>query len=94
MFAVFSGLSWFLRLISMAIFVWTLMSWIMPQSQVYRWLGNFVAPFLSPFRKLSMRISAKLGFGVDFSGWFAILALSLLTRLVWMVYGMLPLALR
>ena len=89
LYLVFQAVSIFIRVIYYGILVFTVMSWFRPQNKFYMILGRFVAPFILPFRRLSMLIMRKTRLPVDFSCWFAIITLSLANQLWWRLYYML-----
>ncbi len=94
MYTLFFAVDRFLRLISAAILVYCIMSWIAPNNRFYVMLERFVNPFIQPFRKLSMKLMARTGMRIDFSPWFTMIALNLLTEVLWTIYRFLPRGLR
>lgn len=86
LYLVFKSVSIFIRVIYVGILVFTIMSWFRPSNKFYYVLGRFVAPFIMPFRRLSMWIMRKTRLPIDFSCWFAIIGLSILDRLWWQLY--------
>ena len=86
---VFTAVSWFIRLIYTAILAFTIMSWFRPRNQFYVLLGRFIAPFVMPFRRLSMFIMRKVRVPVDLSLWTASISLIILNRLWWNLYYLL-----
>ena len=89
LYLVFRAVSIFIYVIRSAILVFTIMSWFRPRNGFYMFLGRFVAPFLMPFRRLSMLIIRKARIPVDFSCWFALIGLSLIDGLWWRLYYLL-----
>ena len=60
--------SWALRLVSIALLVYCVMSFVMPQSDLMRKAAVYVEPVLRPFRGLLYRYFPKLRMmPVDFS---------------------------
>ncbi len=94
MYTLFQAVSIFLNVIDTAIFVYVIMSWFSPRSRFYIWLVNFVTPFIKPFYRLSLKIMTRTGWRVDLSAWMAMIAISIIQRLLWVIYGMLPWFLR
>jgi len=94
MYTLFQAVSIFLSVIDTAIFVYVIMSWFQPRSRFYLWLVNFVTPFIKPFYRLSLKIMTRTGWRVDLSAWMAMIAISIIQRLLWVIYGMLPWFLR
>lgn len=77
---------WVLQLINLALLVYCVMTFVMPQSDLTRKAAGYVEPILDPFRKLLYRYFPKLrGMAVDFSPvavWVAIqIIISLLNLL-------------
>ena len=93
-FQIVTAISLFLRILSIALWVYVIMSWFSPRSRFYIWLVNFVTPFIKPFYRLSLKIMTRTGWRVDLSAWMAMIAISNIQRLLWVIYGMLPWFLR
>lgn len=88
---IFVGVDYFLTIIRYMILAYWILSFFRPNFRLYDMLESFLAPLLKPFRILNMKLMSKMrgGMMVDFSIWFALIALSLLQRLLWTVYFML-----
>jgi uncharacterized protein YggT (Ycf19 family) len=75
----------FLRVMDAALFIYVIMSWIAPRTQIYYVIGRFVEPFLRPFRVLSNRLLGRFALPIDFSVIFAFIGIEIiqifLTRL-------------
>lgn len=76
----------FLRLITTAILVYCVLSWFRPTFRAFEWLRRFIAPFVSPFQKLSMRVMRYFRAPVDFTCLFAIIGYQIVERLWWRLY--------
>ena len=83
----------FLRLISAAIVIYCVLSWFRPNFRAFFMLGRFIQPFLSPFRKLSMKLMRYFRAPVDFSCLLAVIGYQILQRLWWQLYYLLARAL-
>lgn len=83
---VFQAGSWFLRIVEYAILVYVVLSWFQPRNRAFYWLANFVAPFVRPFRRLSLWITARFRIPLDFSCWFAVFGLHIINNLWWRLY--------
>ena len=81
LYKVFQAGSYFLRILQTAILVYVVLSWFRPRFKLFFWLENFVAPFVRPFRRLSLWITARLRVPLDFSCWFAIIGLQIIDAL-------------
>ena len=79
----------FLRLITAAILIYCVLSWFRPTFRAYEVLGNFIQPFVAPFRKLSVKLMRYFRAPVDFSYFFAIIAYQIVERLWWRLYYLL-----
>ena len=89
LYSVFYAAQKFLEIISYAILFQCILSWIAPRSPLYFWLNRFTAPFVEPFRRLTYKLMSRWGSVVDFSCWFAMIAINILSRLLWYVYDFL-----
>lgn len=76
MYTVYRTGNIFLRIISAAILVYCVMTWFRPQNKFFYALAKFVMPFIRPFRRLSMWITAKTHMPLDFSCYFALVGVS------------------
>lgn len=81
LYQVYRAGSIFLRVLDGAIFVYVILSWFRPSFRAYYWLTRFIEPFVSPFRKLSVKIMTRTKVPLDFSCWFAMIAIAILERL-------------
>ena len=57
----------FLRLITLAILVYCVLSWFRPRFRAFDMLGAFIRPFVAPFQGLSMKVRQYFQAPVDFS---------------------------
>ncbi len=89
LYTVFRAFSYFLYAVRVAIFLYCILSWIRPNNRFFYALEKFVMPFVMPFRRLSVWLTAKLNVPLDFSCWFSIIALTVVERLMWQLYGLL-----
>lgn len=89
LYTVFSAVSYFLYAVRMAILVYCVMSWFRPRNRFFTWLGSFITPFVRPFRRVSMWITARTGIPLDFSCWFSLIGISLIERALWWIYSLL-----
>ena len=79
----------FLRLITLAIVVYCVLSWFRPTFRAYDMLGAFIRPFVAPFQGLSMKLRQYFRAPVDFSFLFAVIAYQVVERLWWRLYYLL-----
>jgi uncharacterized protein YggT (Ycf19 family) len=78
MYYLYRTLYLFLRIMDGALFLYVILSWIAPQTQVYYMLGRFVEPFLRPFRALSNRLFGRFAMPIDLSVIFAFFGIEIL----------------
>ena len=74
----FRALFVFLRIMDTALFLYVILSWIAPRTQVHSLLARFVEPFLGPFRALAHRLLGKYALPIDFSVIFAFIGIEVL----------------
>ena len=86
MYYLFRTLYIFLRIMDTALFIYVILSWVAPRSQVYDALGRFVEPFLRPFRVLSNRLLGRFALPIDFSVIFAWIAIEILYNILTRLY--------
>ncbi len=89
LYRVFQAGSCFLQIVDTAILVYVVLSWFRPRFKLFFWLENFVAPFVRPFRRLSVWITSRTGIPLDFSCWFAVIGLQIINALWWRIYHLL-----
>jgi len=68
------------------IFIYCILSWIVPQSRIFELLSYLLEPFVRPFRPLGQWIMEKTGVPLDFSMMFLILAIYIAQNLITRVY--------
>ena len=86
LYQVFRAGSLFLVIIRYAILIYVVLSWVRLRGNAYLWLESFVRPFVAPFRRFSMWLTARTRIPLDFSCWFALIGLSIVERLWWRLY--------
>ena len=91
LYNVFYAAQMFLQVVSYAILVYCILTWIAPRSRLCDWLGNFTEPFVAPFRRLTYAMMRRWGSPFDFSCWFAMIAINIASRLLWQVFSLLML---
>lgn len=86
MYYLFHTLYIFLRIMDTALFIYVILSWVAPRTQVYYMFARFVEPFLRPFRVLSNRLLGRFALPIDFSVIFAWIAIEILYSLLSRLY--------
>lgn len=77
-YSIVLGINYFLNVVSWALLVYCIMSWIVrPTNQFYILLSRFVAPLLAPFRPIARKLIER-GFMIDISVLLAFVAIRLL----------------
>lgn len=79
---VILGVIWFLNILSWAIIINALLSWVMdPMHPVRVWLIRFIEPIVSPFRYIADRLNTS-GLPIDFSPLLAYISLQLVIAIL------------
>ena len=94
LYTVFRAGSMFLSIIEWAIVIYCVLSWFQPRFKAFYMLRQFIMPFVSPFQKLSMKVSRHFNAPIDFTCLFAILAFQILGRLWWRLYVLITYGMR
>ena len=80
---IYRALSILLQLLSTAIFVYCITTWIAPRSRFRYLLERFIEPAVSPFRALNAKLVRRWGIPVDFSCFFAMIAIEILEVVIY-----------
>lgn len=88
LYEVFYAGDVFIEVVSMAVFIYCVLSWFRPNFRAFYWLRSFVMPFVSPFQKLSLRVMRYFNAPIDFSFLFALIGFRIIRRLWWMLYAL------
>ena len=89
LYGIFHALDLLCRILDYAIILYCVMSWFRSRTALFNWLGRFLEPIMSPFRGISRWICVKTGIPLDFTPYFAIIALSVIRNLLWRLYAFL-----
>ena len=85
LYKVFLGVNYFIRILSYALLIYCVLSWILPPyHKVMRIAERFVDPMLRPIRSLLFRFFPRMP--IDFSPLALSLLLQLASRLLWRIY--------
>ena len=79
----------FLRLITLAIVAYCVLSWFQPRFRAFELLRRFIQPFISPFQRLSLRLMRRFGTPVDLTCLLAVLGYQIIGRLWMQLYFLL-----
>lgn len=88
---IFVGISYFFQILRYMILIYWFLSLFRPNFKLYFMLESFLAPLLRPFRILNMKLMSKMrgGMMIDFSIWFALIALQIAQSVLWRIFYML-----
>ena len=86
LYEVFNAGHIFIQVVTTAIFIYCILSWLRPTFRAFYVLQNLIRPFVAPFQKLSYRVMRYFRAPVDFSCLFALIAYQLVDRLWWALY--------
>lgn len=89
LFHVFRAFSIFFYILDTALLVYVVLSWFRPRFRFYYLLENFISPFVRPFRRLNLWLMSRFRLPFDFSCWMAMIAISIIERLMWRLYYLL-----
>ncbi len=88
LYNIFHAASLLLDLLSSAIFIYCILTWIAPRSPARYWLERFISPVCAPFRSLSRMLMVRWGAPFDFTCWFAIIGIRIAESLLWRIFYM------
>jgi len=86
LYNIFHAASLLLDLLSSAIFIYCILTWIAPRSSLRYWLERFISPVCAPFRSLARMLIVRWGAPLDFTCWFAIIGINLIRQLLWRIF--------
>ena len=89
LYIIFRTGSEVIRIIEYAMLIYCVLSWFQPRFKAFFMLRQFIQPFVSPFQKLSMKVTRYFGAPVDFTCLFAIIGIQIIERLWWRLYMLL-----
>ena len=87
--SIYNAASMFLSLISYAIVIYCVLTWVAPRSAARYWLERFISPFCQPFRRLARYCCMRWGAPFDLTCLFAIIGLRLAQRVLYILFSML-----
>ena len=86
LYNIFHAASLLLDLLSSAIFIYCILTWVAPRSPLRYWLERFNSPVCAPFRSLARMLMVRWGAPLDFTCWFAIIGINLIRQLLWRIF--------
>lgn len=88
LYRIFDAVNILLSLMSAAIFIYCILTWVAPRSAARYWLERFIEPICAPFRPLSRMLITRWGAPFDFTCLFALIGIRLLSQLLVRIYYM------
>lgn len=86
LYRIFSAVNMLLSLLSTAIFIYCILTWVAPRSSARYWLERFIEPICAPFRPLARMMITRWGAPFDFTCWFALIGIRILSSLLMRLY--------
>ena len=87
MYSVINALQVFLRLLSLAMFVYWILTLLRFNSRLVELLAKFIYPFVRPFRRPAMWVMRRTGWPIDFTLWFAMIGVNIVSELLLVLYA-------
>ena len=88
LYMIYTAADWFLRLISLAILIYCVLTWVAPRSAARYWLERFISPF-SHRSPLGAYVCMRWGSPFDLTCFFALIGVNILSVLLGEVYKLL-----
>ena len=89
LYTLYQSLMILFRIIEVATLVYVVLSWIMPGSGGYYFLGRFLEPLARPFRRLNRKLTSRMRIPLDFSLWFMLIGLDIVRAIVQQIFYLL-----
>ena len=86
MYSVIDAVRVFLRLLSLAMFVYWILTLLRFNSRLVELLAKFIYPFVRPFRRPAMWVMRRTGLPIDFTLWFAMIGINIVSELLFTLY--------
>ena len=87
MYDVIHALQVFLRFLSFAIFVYWILTLLRFNNRLVELLAKFIYPFVRPFRRPAMWVMRRTGWPIDFTLWFAMIGVNIVSELLLVLYA-------
>ena len=84
---IINALQVFLRFLSFAMLVYWLLTLLRFNNRLVELLAKFIYPFVRPFRRPAMWVMRRTGLPFDFTLWFAMIGINIISELLWLVYS-------
>ena len=89
LFHLYNALHILLALLSWAMLIYCLLTWVAPRSSARFWLERFIEPVCAPFRGLALKLRARWGSPFDFTCLFAMIGIQLADYLLRVIFSIL-----
>ena len=86
MYSVIHALQVFLRILSLAMFVYWILTFLRFNNRLVEILAKFIYPFVRPFRRPAMWVMRRTGLPFDFTLWFAMIGINIVGEVLDMLY--------
>ena len=86
MYSVIHAVQVFLRILSGAIFVYWLLTLLRFNNRLVQILAKFIYPFVRPFQRPAMWVMRRTGLPIDFTLWFSMIGINIVSGLLGMLY--------
>ena len=87
MYSVIDAVRVFLRLLSLAMFVYWILTLLRFNHRLVELLAKFIYPFVRPFRRPAMWVMRRTGWPIDFTLWFAMIGVNIVSELLLVLYA-------
>ena len=86
MYSVIDAVRVFLRLLSLAMFVYWILTLLRFNNRLVELLAKFIYPFVRPFRRPAMWVMRRTGWPIDFTLWFSMIGINIVSELLYVLY--------
>ena len=86
MYDVIHALQGFLRFLSFAMLVYWILTLLRFNNRLVELLAKFIYPFVRPFRRPAMWVMRRTGLPFDFTLWFAMIGINIVSELLYVLY--------
>ena len=71
---------------SLAMFIYWIMTFLRFNNRFVEILAKFIYPFVRPFRRPAMWVMRRTGLPIDFTLWFAMIGINIVSELLYVLY--------
>ena len=86
MYSIIYALQMFLRILSAAIFVYWILTFLRFNNRFVEILAMFIYRFVRPFRRPAMWVMERTRLPIDFTLWFAMIGINIVSELLYVLY--------